>query len=84
MELRSGKVLNNKNQRIPTQIKYRNRLSKNTTLSSILNNKTRGYPKIMQCHARKCQTCHRLSNSNTVRSNFNGRTFSLNLKHDVT
>ena len=84
MKLRNGKQINTNNQRISTRVNLQNRLSKNTTIANIFNNKSRGYPSIDKCYANKCKTCPRLSTKTTVRSNVNGRTFSLNFDKDIT
>ena len=85
MKLRNGKILNTKLvQRVSTRLNLQNRLSKNTTIANVFNNKNRGYPSIDKCHAKKWLTCPRLSTNNTVRSTFNGRTFSLNFETDIT
>ena len=54
MKLRNGKLLNTKLvQRVSTRLNLQNRLSKNTTIANIFNNKNRGYPSIDKCHAKK-------------------------------
>ena len=56
MKLRNGKLLNTFTklvQRVSTRLNLQNRLSKNTTIANMFNNKNRGYPSIDKCHAKK-------------------------------
>lgn len=56
----------------------------NFTPASIINRNNRGHAKIYRCDARKCSTCPRLIQDSTVKSNVNGRKYSINFPRDVS